>query len=110
MWLKDLYYRILGPRAEIGFLQEADPATGQITNSSTRLIQICALFFFPIHLQMVYDYLSKRNGIDFSDVAALFVLLIVHVIVIVAPKVLKNTVVIQAMLNAVGKGSKTTKE
>lgn len=103
---KDLFDRILGPKAEIGFLQEADPVTGQITNSSTRLIQICALFFFPIHLQMVYDYLSKRDGIDFSDVAALFVLLVIHVIVIVAPKVLKNQVVIQSMLNAIGKGEK----
>lgn len=104
MWLKDLFDRILGPKAEIGFLQETDPVTGQITNSSTRLIQVIALFFFPFHLDRVYDYLEKRNGIDLSDVAALFVMLIVHVIVIVAPKVLKNTVVVQAMLSAMGKG------
>ena len=101
---KDLIHRFLPNDAEIGFLQEVDPPTGKITNSSTRLIQICALLFFPIHLQMVYDYLSNRDGIDLADVAALFVLLVMHVIIIVAPKVLKNQVVIQAMLNAIGKG------
>jgi len=104
--LAEVANRILGPKAEIGFLQEADPVTGQITNSSTRLIQVIALLFFPFHLDRVYDYLEKRNGIDLSDVAALFVMLIVHVVVIVAPKVLKNTVVVQAMLNAIGKGEK----
>lgn len=110
MIFKDLMSRILPPKAELGFFQEKEPASGMIKNSYTRLMQGVFTIMFPYTLSEVFKYLNNRNGIDLSDVGVVTLILFIHLLACVAPQMLKNTVVIQSMLNAIGKGEKSSKE
>lgn len=93
--------RVFGHQADIGFFQEIDPKTDKLTNSSTRLFQ--AFFAWMLYINskvIITNVFENDTDLGSNEMYMFGVMYLLNVVAILAPKMIKNSEVVQSFLTS----------
>jgi len=107
--LKAIFNRILPPKADIGFFQEWDAKTEKIKNSSTRLFQLCMVFFLFLFTKLIFVNVFEAENISLNTLVFILIFYVLTLIATFAPKQFKNTAEIRGFVEALSNRKETPK-